>query len=73
MRDEILKNAQPISELKKLNPGEEAAIDKWLAKHGATEDSVRFQGLKARAKDMALIVDAKTAKVIGIAPFKPWP
>jgi hypothetical protein len=58
MRDEIRKNAQPISDLKK---------------HDVTEDSVRFQGLKARAKDMTVIVDAKTAKVIGIAPFKPWP
>jgi hypothetical protein len=73
MRDEILKNAQPISDLKKLNPGDQAAIDKWLTKRDVTEDSVRYQGLKARAKDMAVIVDAKTAKVIGIAPFKPWP
>jgi hypothetical protein len=73
MRDEILKNAQPISDLKKLNPGEEAAIDHWLAKHGVKADEVVFQGLKARAKDMAVIMDAKTAKMIGIAPFKPWP
>jgi hypothetical protein len=73
MRDEILKNAQFIQELKKLNPNEEAAIDRWLEKRGVKADEVVFQGLKARAKDMAVIMDAKTAKVIGIAPFKPWP
>lgn len=73
MRDDILKNAQPISDLKKENPGEEAAIDRWIEKHGMKPDEVVFQGLKARAKDMAVIMDAKTAKVIGIAPFKPWP
>jgi hypothetical protein len=73
MRDEIVKNAQQISELKKLNPGEEEAIDRWLAKRGVKPDEVIYQGLKARAKDMAVIMDAKTAKVTGIAPFKPWP
>ncbi len=72
MREEILKNAQKISELKKLNPGEDAAIDRWIEKRGMKPDEVVFQGLKARAKDMAVILDAKTAKVIGIAPFKPW-
>jgi hypothetical protein len=73
MRDEILKNAQPISDLKKENPGDEEAIDRWLEKRGVKADEVIYQGLKARAKDMAVIMDAKTAKVIGIAPFKPWP
>jgi uncharacterized membrane protein len=73
MRDEILKNAQPISDLKKENPGDEAAIDRWLEKRGVKTEEVIYQGLKARAQDMAVIMDAKTAKVIGIAPFKPWP
>lgn len=73
MRDEILKNAQPLVELKQLNPGEEVAIDRWVERRGAKPDAVVFQGLKARATDMAVVMDAKTAKVIGIAPFKPWP
>jgi hypothetical protein len=73
MRDEILRNAQSISDLKKLNPAEEAAIDRWLKKHDVNADAVIFQGLKARVIDMAVIMDAKNAKVIGIAPFKPWP
>jgi uncharacterized membrane protein len=72
MREDLLKYAQPISDLKKLNPGEEAAIDRWLEKRGVKAEEVIYQGLKARAKDMAVIMDAKTAKVIGIAPFKPW-
>jgi hypothetical protein len=73
MRDELLKNARPISDLKKMNPGDEAAIDRWIEKRGTKPDQVVFQRLKAREKDMAVILDAKTAKVIGIAPFKPWP
>jgi len=72
MRDEILKNAKPISELRKLNVGHDTEITAWLRDHGQTDDRVVFQGLKARAVDMAVIMDAKTAKVINIAPFKPW-
>lgn len=73
MREELLKNAQSIADLKKLNPGADAEIDRWIERNGAKPDGVVFQGLKARSQDMAVIMDAKTAKVIGIAPFKPWP
>lgn len=72
MRDRILADALPIAELKRLNRGEETAIDIWLQARGVSEAQVRFQGLRARAKDMAVIVDARTAKIIGIAPFEPW-
>jgi hypothetical protein len=73
MRDELLKEAQSITDLKKLNPNDGAAIDAWIQSRGKVSDDVRFQGLRARSKDMAVIIDAKTAKVVGIAPFKPWP
>ena len=72
MRDELLQNAKPISELRKRNMMRDAEITAWLREHGKTDDNVVFQGLKARAQDMAVILDAKSAKVIGIAPFKPW-
>jgi hypothetical protein len=72
MREEILKNAKPISELRTKNVARDAEITAWLRAHGQTDDAVVFQGLKARAEDMAVIMDAKTAIVIGVAPFKPW-
>lgn len=72
MRSELLKEAKPITELRARNVGRDQAISAWLAARGKTEDSVRFIGLKAKAEDMAVILDAKTAEVVGIAPFKPW-
>lgn len=72
MQPQILKNAKPVAALRSKNPTRDAEITLWLRNHGQTDDSVVFQGLKARAEDMAVVVDAKTAKVIGIAPFKPW-
>jgi hypothetical protein len=72
MRDELLARARPISELKRLNPEDHVAIDRWIEGQGMKPEQLVFQGLKAPTKDMAVILDAKTAKVVGIAPFKPW-
>jgi hypothetical protein len=72
MRDEILANTQTISDLKKFNSGKDAEIDAWLSSRNLTADDVRYQGLKARSESFSVILDAKTAQVIAIAPFKPW-
>lgn len=72
MRDELLSKSKSTLELKILNAGKSLEIDEWMATRGASSYTTRFQGLKAKGQDMAVIMDAKTAKVIGIAPFKPW-
>jgi hypothetical protein len=72
MRAEMLQRALPAAELKRLNVGSEVDIDRWLAAHGRSETNTVFQGLAARSRDMAVVLDAKTGDVIGIAPFKPW-
>ena len=72
MREEILKFAKPIAELRMRNKGRDGELTAWLQARGLTDESVLFQGLKARGEDMAVVLDATTAKVIGIAPFKPW-
>lgn len=73
MRAELIDRSESIVKLKSFNPGLESEIDRWLTQHGRSADSVRFQGLKARGRDMAVVIDARDASVIGIAPFKPWP
>ncbi len=72
MREELLQRANPISDLKKLNPTKAEAINVWLLSRGYNAENAVFQGLSARRQDMAVMLDAKTATVIGIAPFKPW-
>jgi hypothetical protein len=72
MRDEILKNARAIDELKKLNIGSRPSVDDWLLAHKLKAEDVKYQGLKSRVRDFTVILDAKTASVIEIAPFKPW-
>ncbi len=69
MSAQILEKSKSIADLKKLNTGKDAEIDAWLKSHGTDAASARFQILNAPVRPMAVIVDGKTAKVIGIAPF----
>lgn len=73
MQSESLKEAKPLSDLKALNPGRETELDHWLTSHSRKETDVRFLGLKARAQDMAVLIDGKSGEVVGVVPFKPWP
>jgi len=72
MREELRKRAEPIADLRVRNPQQQGDINAWLSRRQLDERNVLFLGLKDRAEDMAVIIDAKTAEVIGIAPFKPW-
>ena len=71
MREETLKRALPISELRMRNPAQDTEISAWLKTRGYSDDMAVFQPLVASVQHMTVVLDAKTAKVIGIAPFKP--
>ena len=71
MAKELIQRAQTIAALKKINSAQAAEIDAWLAKHGYTEQTAKFQPIKISASEFVVMIDAKTAAVIGIAPFKP--
>jgi hypothetical protein len=72
MKPDILKLAKSVAELKGLNTGRESEIADWLVQHGYTERNAVFLGLRARSEDMTVFFDGATARVIGIAPFRPW-
>ena len=71
MAKELIQRAQPIAALKKINSTQAAEIDGWLARHGYTEQTAKFQPIMISASEFVVMIDAKTAAVIGIAPFKP--
>jgi hypothetical protein len=72
-RDEVMKFAEPVTNLVKYNAGREHQISEWFVKHDIDPSRVVFQGLKARAHDMTVLLDKNTGTVLGIAPFSPWP
>lgn len=67
-----LEKSKPIADLRKRNPDGGAVIDAALARAGRRDDEVRFLPLKARMRDMAVILDAKTGAVLGYAEVNPW-
>jgi hypothetical protein len=71
MRSEILQGAQTIADLKKHNPAKVQEIDSWLNKHGYNETTARYQPIKISASTFVVILDSKTAAVVGIASFEP--
>ncbi len=71
MASEILNNALSIEQLKKDNPAKISEINSWLSQRGYNEKTARYQAIKISASIFVVMVDAKTAAVIGIAPFQP--
>ena len=67
-----LKRSKPLEKLREYNPGGLKPLDDALAKLGRAPDSVRFLPLKARARDMSVLIDAKTGDYLAIVPVSPW-
>lgn len=71
MRVVMLAKAKPIMDLRRNNLNRGAEITAWLSSHGYNDQTAVFQPLRAAKERMAVILDAKTAAVVGIAPFEP--
>jgi hypothetical protein len=71
-RREAAAGARPLAELAKRQPAEAAAIRAFVAGSGQGEDALGFLPMKARNRDMAVVVDRTTGEVRGIVPVYPW-
>lgn len=70
MKLQVLAQAKPISKLKTANPASVEKIDAWLASKGFDTNSAKYQPIKISASVYAVVLNAKSGDVIGIAPFK---
>jgi hypothetical protein len=64
--------AQPLSELRKLNPEAAARIDAVVAKSGRVEAQLGFLPARAPNRDFAVIVDRGSGAIVERAMLKPW-
>jgi hypothetical protein len=71
-RQDAAKVARPLADLAKRQPQEAAAIRAFVAASGRAEDAVGFLPMKARNRDMAVILDNKSGEFLGILPVHPW-
>jgi hypothetical protein len=71
-RQDAARAARPLAELAKRQPGDAATIRSFVAGSGRREDAIGFVPMKARNRDMAVVVDLKTGDIVGILPVYPW-
>jgi hypothetical protein len=64
--------AKPLADLVKRQPQDAPVVRSFVAASGRAEDAVGYLPMKARNRDMAVVVDRKTGDVVGIVPVNPW-
>jgi hypothetical protein len=64
--------ARPVALLRASHPESKGDIEAAVAATGRKEDELGYLPLRARLKDMAVLVDAKDGKVMGIVQVDPW-
>ena len=72
IRPDVLKAAQPIEKLRKYNADNPGAVDREIAATGMREQDLRFLALPAGILDLAVLVDARDARVVRMANVRPW-
>jgi hypothetical protein len=66
------EKAKPLAELAKRQPQDAPIIKSFVTGSGRTEDAIGFLPMKARNRDMAVVVDRKSGDIVGIVPVNPW-
>lgn len=68
LKSQILKKAHPMQELRKIAAKNENSEDI----SDISNSTLKWLPLRGKVKDMAVIVDATTAKVIKVVDINPW-
>jgi hypothetical protein len=71
-REAAARKARPLAELLARQPDEAGTVRAFVARSGRAEADVGFLPMKARNRDMSVVVDARSGEVIGILPVYPW-
>ena len=64
--------ARPVALLRANHPESKKEIADAVQATGRKEDDLGYLPLRARKKDMAVLVDAKDGSVLGFVPVDPW-
>lgn len=72
VRAEVKAHAQPIAELRRLNPGRDAAIDRLLERMDRAESDVLFVPMRSGKSDLTVLIGARHGNLLGIALLRPW-
>lgn len=70
-KDMVLARLRPLVELRKLNDMSEASWRNFLAEFGGDEQALGYLPMSAKSKDGAVIVGARTGKILGVRLLLP--
>lgn len=68
-RADALARAKPVSDLRARHPERAAELDAAVQRTGLAQQQLVFLPLMARKTDWVMLLDAKSAEVVGYAPF----
>jgi hypothetical protein len=70
--DLVRTKAQPLAKLGERHPEAAATLARAIAATGMPEERLKFLPLRARKKDMSVLVDAATGRIEGYVAIDPW-
>ena len=72
VRAEVKAHGRSLAELRRLNPGRDAAIDRLLERMDRTENDVLFVPMRSGTSDLAVLIGARHGNLLGMALLRPW-
>jgi hypothetical protein len=63
-KDEVLKKAQPLSDVQRTEPEAAKAIDEWVTSAGVDAQNLRYLRLRGRNAWVAVLIDGRTAEPV---------
>jgi hypothetical protein len=72
VRAEVRSKCQPIADLRALNPTRLAEIDRALRRLDHADRDTCFLPVRAGARDLAALVDARDGRYLGLMNARPW-
>lgn len=72
LKSAIVGHSQPLAKLKEFNPAAAARVDQLAAAYRAQHIDAAFVPLRGKARDVTVVIDRATGKVLEIADLRPW-
>lgn len=69
---DVLKRSQPLAVLKQFNQDKSSTVDTLVNKYAATKIDVAYLPLKGKVRDLVVIVNRNTGKVLEMVDLMPW-
>lgn len=68
----VARAAKPLAELKKINPSDPDKIDAAINASGRNEADLSYLPMRAKYRDLAVLVGKSDGKIIGLLKLRPW-